>query len=115
MDVPVYNMQGAEVGKMSIDESALAASYSGEPAEAISTRSSIAGAAAAALALVAKGGGAVGLVAVLVAAVLVALSAAWPSTSRGTSTSSGALPPLATESLAVAPRRVASSPMSRFR
>ena len=28
MDVPVYNMQGAEVGKMSIDESALAASYS---------------------------------------------------------------------------------------
>lgn len=28
MDVPVYNMQGAEVGKMSIDESTLAASYS---------------------------------------------------------------------------------------
>ena len=28
MDVPVYNMQGAQVGKMSIDESALAASYS---------------------------------------------------------------------------------------
>jgi len=28
MDVPVYNMQGAEVGKMSIDENALAASYS---------------------------------------------------------------------------------------
>ena len=28
MDVPVYNMQGAEVGKMSIDENTLAASYS---------------------------------------------------------------------------------------
>ena len=28
MDVPVYNMQGAQVGKMSIDESALSASYS---------------------------------------------------------------------------------------
>lgn len=27
MDVPVYNMQGAQVGKMSIDESTLAASY----------------------------------------------------------------------------------------
>ena len=28
MDVPVYNMQGAQVGNMSIDESTLAASYS---------------------------------------------------------------------------------------